>query len=88
MCTESSHDGELWALLLLSEFVSFTSFGLGECVRLRRVAGEAPKLPVAVVFIGWLQVSTSFLGNNDFFLLDLCLYAKILPPVTLTVLLH
>lgn len=51
--SESNHDGELWALLLLSEFVSFTSFGLGErCVRLRRVAGEAPKPPVAVVFIG------------------------------------
>lgn len=52
MYSESSHDGELWALLLLSEFGVSPPLVWVNGVRLRRVAGEAPKPPVAVVFIG------------------------------------
>lgn len=88
--SESSHDGELWALLLLSEFVSFTSFGLGErCAPAAcgRRGSETARGLLSSSGAGY-RLGTSFLGNNDFFLLDLCLYEKILPPVTLTVHLH
>ena len=68
MYSESSHDGEHWALLL-SEFVNFTSFGLGERrapAACGRRGSETARGLLSSSGAGH-RLGTRFLGNNDFF---------------------